>query len=237
MDRPDKSMGREQQEERLHRFAHDIRNRIAGMQQVLQHLAADAARPDLKELVEFGEQQQFKALREVEELLDDLGVVREPPEFHCTTLKFAAVVRNALGSLNHRIDRKQQRVDLQLRDDLPVLGHEEQLVELISALLSNASKFSAAGSTIHVSLQRIDGRVILQIRDEGVGLTPGDLGMVFKRYAWLTSRSTSGEAQGRSTLARARQWARAMGGDLNASSEGSGKGSTFTVTLRTAEVQ
>jgi signal transduction histidine kinase len=118
-----------------------------------------------------------------------------------------------------------------------VLGHEEQLVELISALLSNASKFSAAGSTIHVSLRQVDGGVILQIRDEGVGLTPGDLGMVFHRYAWLSSRSTAGEAQGRSTLARARQWARAMGGDLDATSEGPGRGCTFTVTLRTAEVQ
>jgi signal transduction histidine kinase len=237
MDRPDKSKGSEPQEERLHRFAHDIRNRIAGMQQVLQHLAADAARPDLRELVEFGEQQQFKALREVEELLDDLGVVRHLNELPCTTLALGKVLRNAMDLVNHRILRKQQHVDLMVPEGILVLGHEEQLVELLAALLSNASKFSASGSTVHVSERHDGGKVVLRIRDEGVGLTSGDLGMVFQRYAWLSSRSTAGEAQGRSTLARARQWARAMGGDLNASSEGSGKGSTFTVTLRTAAVQ
>jgi len=237
MDRPDELLSNGPQAERLHRFAHDIRNRIAGMQQVLQQLATDADSIEQKELMEFGEQQQFKALREVEELLDDLGVVRHLHEMPCTKLVLGTVVQRAVGLINHRLDRKQQAIDLQVQEGVHVQGHEEQLVELVAALLSNASKFSVAGSTVHVSQSVDGGNVILHIRDEGVGLSAGDLGMIFQRYAWLSSRSTAGEAQGRSTLARARQWARAMGGDLNAYSEGSGKGSTFNLTLRSANVR
>jgi signal transduction histidine kinase len=237
MDRPDELLSNGPQAERLHRFAHDIRNRIAGMHQVLQQLAADTDRAGLKELAEFGEQQQFKALREVEELLDDLGVVRHLYEMPCSTLALGTVVRRAMGLVTHRLDRKQQAIDMQVREGVLVQGHEEQLVELVAALLSNASKFSVAGSTVHVSQSEDDGNVILHIRDEGVGLTPGDVGMVFQRYAWLSSRSTAGEAQGRSTLARAREWARAMRGDLKASSEGAGQGSTFSLTLRAADLR
>ena len=52
------------QAERLHKFAHDLRNRLAGLQQVIQHLGASATTEEAKELYEFGMQQQFKAMRQ-----------------------------------------------------------------------------------------------------------------------------------------------------------------------------
>ncbi|MBK9514013.1 MAG: sensor histidine kinase [Flavobacteriales bacterium] len=101
-------------------------------------------------------------------------------------------------------------------------------------MISNASKFAAAGATIHVRAEQMGRSIRLSVTDPGVGLLPADLDMVFVRYAWLSSRSTAGEAQGRSTLARARQWAQAMKGDLSVHSDGPGTGSTFTLELAAA---
>jgi signal transduction histidine kinase len=232
MPRPDDLLSNGPQAERLHKFAHDLRNRLAGMYQVLQHLAAGAVDPEQKQLVEFGEQQQFKALREVEQLLDDMGVVRHMHTLPCTAVLLAPLVEKAVQGLRHRFDRKQQTVLVDLPEGLHVLGHADQLFELLNALLSNASKFSAAGAAVTVNAQHHGTTVSLQVMDTGVGLSPADLDQVFVRYAWLSSRTTAGEAQGRSTLARARQWARAMGGDLLAESAGPGAGSTFTLVLR-----
>ncbi|MEZ4756629.1 MAG: HAMP domain-containing sensor histidine kinase [Flavobacteriales bacterium] len=232
MARPEELLSNSSQAERLHRFAHDIRNRLAGMQQVLQHLAAEVHGPELRELVEFGEQQQFKALREVELLLDDLGVVRHLQELPCSAFPLEPVVRTVVGQLAHRFGRKQQQVELHVPQDMQVMAHADQLHELLAALLSNASKFAPAGSTVRVSAVEAPEGILVHVRDEGVGLSAEDLANVFQRYAWLSSRSTAGEAQGRSTLARARQWARAMGGDLTAESAGTGAGCTFSLRLR-----
>jgi two-component system, chemotaxis family, CheB/CheR fusion protein len=219
------------QAERLHRFAHDIRNRLAGMHQVLQQLVPTGSEPEQSELFSFAEQQYFKALREVEHLLDDLAVDRSSRMNITTGLDLGQLVRTALADQRHRFDRKDQQVVATIPDGLTVQGDVHYLGDLCRALLSNASKFTQRGGTIRIELEHKRDNALLRVVDNGVGLELADLEKVFERYAWLNSRSTAGEAQGRGTLARARQWAAAHNGQLDAQSAGHGKGCTFTLTL------
>lgn len=222
--------------ERLHKFAHDIRNKLAGIQEVLRSLPAATDPSEAATLTEFGERQYFKAMRDVEDLLDDMGVERGTPTLQSSPLELSAVVRAAVEAMGHRTTRKEQPVVLEVAEGIPVHGDERLLTELLSALVSNASKFSAHGRSIHIAARCSGDRALVSVRDEGVGLGPDDLGRVFDRYAWLDSRTTDGEAQGRSTLARLRQWALAHGGDLSAASAGTGQGCTFTLSLPLAAV-
>ena len=114
---------------------------------------------------------------------------------------------------------------------LQVVGDPLWLEQLVTALLTNASKFSGPGTSITVRLGTSGDHAELNVIDEGVGLSSGDLEKIFVRYAWLDSRSTANEPQGRSTLARAHQWAEIHGGTLHARSEGPGKGSCFALRL------
>ncbi|MBK8341119.1 MAG: sensor histidine kinase [Flavobacteriales bacterium] len=102
---------------------------------------------------------------------------------------------------------------------------------MVHGLLTNASKFSATGSEIRLFATKEEGWVILCVDDHGVGLAPEEIPELFVRYAWLSSRSTAGEGQARSTLARARQCAHLHQGSLDAESEGIGKGMRFTLRL------
>ncbi len=219
------------QAERLHKFAHDLRNRLAGMQQVLQHLGMNAKSEEARELYEFGLQQHFKALRETEVLLDDLGVDRSvgPMELHRVPL--SELTRKTIVLLEHRFNRKAQPVAITVDDQLHVLADAHYLGEILAALLSNASKFSPKGAAISVHAATIGDRVELTVTDPGVGLSAADLDRSFIRYAWLDSRSTDGEPQGRATLAKAAQWANAMDGTLTATSTGPGAGSSFVLGL------
>jgi K+-sensing histidine kinase KdpD len=219
-----------EQAERLHRFAHDLRNRLAGMHEVMKQLGEHAPAGE-GELAEFGEQQFFKALREVERLLDDMQVERGVHQFALAPLPLAELVREAAGLMEHRFIRKEQRLEQHLDDRLQVLGDRHYVVETLSALLSNASKFSPAGSVVKLAMGRREDMIELRVMDQGVGLTEEDLRNIFVRYAWLTSRSTQGEAQGRGTLARVHQWVTGMGGALEVASSGQGEGSSFTLLL------
>ena len=220
-----------EQAERLHRFAHDIRNRLSGIREVLRHLSQPSPDGNGAELALFAEQQFFKALREVESLLDDMQVERGIGTLQRENFDPAELIARAIANMEHRFARKEQKVTTDLAKDLRIEGDVACLTELITALLSNASKFSPRGSRIHISLARSAQNAVVRVRDTGVGLNAADLEQVFVRYAWLGSTSTDGEAQGRGTLARAAQWAQAHGGTLRAESGGNGQGSTFVLEL------
>jgi signal transduction histidine kinase len=219
-----------EQAERLHKFSHDLKNRLSGLYQALQHVTTDEA-SDRGEFLQFGEQQFFKAMREIESLMDDLQVERGARTFKKEAVPLADVIKEAADGLRHRFERKEQELVMKLDDPVNVAGDRHYILETISALLSNASKFSPHESPVEVVLQKKDDHAELCVIDQGVGLTEADLQNIFVRYAWLGSRSTAGEAQGRGTLAKARQYAEGMGGTLEAASEGSGRGCSFSLRL------
>lgn len=220
-----------EQAERLHHFAHDLRNRLAGMQQMLRMLASPDPDMDPAELITFADQQYFKAMRLTEELLDDLAIERGTQALATSPLELNKTVKDAIALMGQRLSRKGQSVELSGTDGLFATGEAHHLELLLSALLSNASKFSPAGTIITVALRQQDDLAIVEVTDKGVGLDAQDLAQVFKRYSLLKSKSTAGEEQGRSTLARAQQWAKAMGGELSATSPGEGHGCTFRLQL------
>src|SRR5262245_36783573 len=65
------------QTERLHHFSHALRNRLTGLFEAMRHVREFPA-DQQQEIAEFAERQFFQALREMEELLDDLQVDRGP---------------------------------------------------------------------------------------------------------------------------------------------------------------
>lgn len=220
-----------EQAERAHRFAHDLRNRLAAIQQVLQQLRSGPDPNSGTDLIEFAEQQYFKAMRLTEEFMDDLEVERGVGQLQLSDVDLSELTRIAITRLQHRFDRKQQNVLASLEDNAVVRCDPHWIGELISALLGNASKFTPRGGKVSVTVGKQDGHAIVEVIDSGVGLSSADLNDIFTRYAWLESQSTDGEAQGRATLGRARQWADAHGGILSASSAGPGQGSAFVLRL------
>lgn len=220
-----------EQAERLHRFSHDLRNRLIGLQQVLMQFSQQPTEEERAELIHFGEQQYFKALREVEGLLDDFAVERGTATPELVPVPLSPLVHKHIELMQHRFLRKRQPLELDLSDDLTVLADPRMLGDILDALLSNASKFSAQGSPIVITTSTAEGTAILEIRDLGTGLSAYDLEQLFVRFALLSNKPTDGEAQGRSSLARVRELALAQCGSLVARSDGAGSGCTFTLRM------
>jgi PAS domain S-box-containing protein len=102
-------------------------------------------------------------------------------------------------------------------------------------LMSNAIKFSEAGGTVHVSLQRGADGLRLQVRDEGRGIAPEFMEHLFERFSQSDTpgrRRQGGLGLGLSIV---RHLAELHGGSVSAESGGPGQGATFTVLLPVAE--
>jgi signal transduction histidine kinase len=220
-----------QVDERLHAFSHDVKNKLGALWQAAQLLAELPPGPDRDALLGLAEKSHFEAARRLEELLDGFGVPRGTETARPQPLELRPVLDKAIAAMAFRTGPKQQRFEVHADGSQRVMADPALVQRCVEALLSNACKFSPAGAVIHLSVRAVATHLHLRVQDPGTGLTPEDLQMVFVRYAMLSSKSTAGESQARSTLQRARQWAQAQGGNITAESAGPGSGSIFALTL------
>src|SRR5258708_38903819 len=95
---------------------------------------------------------------------------------------------------------------------------------VVRPLLSNAAKYSPAGSEITIRIRRSDGLATVAVIDRGVGISPEDQVKLFTRFGRAQStQHVQGTGLG---LWLSREIARMHGGDLNVPS-GPGPGRTL----------
>ncbi len=118
-----------------------------------------------------------------------------------------------------------------------ILGDPEELRTAVSNLLDNAVKYSPEGVHISVELDAPDDeRIVLRVRDQGVGIPQHELKRIFKRFYRVSQRSLSPAKGTGLGLFIVRSIARKHGGRVFAESEGAGKGTTVTLELPRKEV-
>jgi PAS domain S-box-containing protein len=116
-----------------------------------------------------------------------------------------------------------------------VMADPHLLQQILLNLLTNAVKFTPAGGEITVSCESRDGRFYFHVRDTGIGIDEADLERIFSPFVQVQAVPSAAADAARGVglgLAISRDLARAMQGDVTASS--SETGSTFTIDLPAA---
>lgn len=149
-----------------------------------------------------------------------------------------APVADLADLLNSVLDAYRARAAAQaveLRAEIPealpsVLACREQLWSAVGRLMDNALKFSKkAGGRITLGGRAQNGRVIIQVKDTGIGIRPDELGRLFDIFHQIDRAKMEQQGSG-SGLAIARGFIAMHGGALTADSV-LGVGSTFTIDL------
>jgi signal transduction histidine kinase/CheY-like chemotaxis protein len=114
-----------------------------------------------------------------------------------------------------------------------VLGDPDRLKQVVWNLLANAVKFAPTGQ-VAVILTCEESEVVLQVRDDGVGIVPAFLPHVFDRFRQADSSVTREHGGLGIGLAVAKELVELHGGTISVASAGRGRGATFTVRLPAA---
>lgn len=171
--------------------------------------------------------------RIIDDLLDVARIrtgklkLKTEPVNLCTILRdIHAVVRSEQHPLDVVLELPANDKALFIEGDIT------RLEQIIWNLLNNALKFSPAGSEIRLVLTSQGEQALLQVIDQGLGLSEESLENIFDLFTQAAPPVTSHSREGLGIgLSLVRQLVLAHGGGVHASSPGLGKGCTFTVRL------
>ena len=132
----------------------------------------------------------------------------------------------------HSVRAEQADIELRVTGDAPVLVRADiaRLRQVVGNLVENAIRYSDGGSVVELDWRRVDDLAVVEVRDQGVGISDADQKLIFQRFHRVDesrNRATGGAGLG---LSIARRFVEAMGGTLSVRSE-LGAGSTFSVSL------
>ena len=127
-------------------------------------------------------------------------------------------------------------VEVDLPPDLPpVAADRQRVVQVLTNLLSNASKYSPASSTITVTASRQDSHVAVSVADGGRGVSAEELPQLFRKFLRINGADGKTEVGGEGLgLAICKGVVEAHGGRIWAESDGLGLGTRFTFTIPVA---
>jgi signal transduction histidine kinase len=108
-----------------------------------------------------------------------------------TPCDVSRVVESVLESMALRVPA---HVSLRLRAASSVLAScdADRFRQVLQNLVENALKYSPGGGTIEVVVGQVDGRVRVEVRDEGLGIPPGDEERIFEKFVRLDPALTQG---------------------------------------------
>ncbi|HXE53878.1 MAG TPA: ATP-binding protein [Tepidisphaeraceae bacterium] len=193
---------------------------------------APAQSPDLAEALDGIEKAARTQSHLVEDLLDVSRMVHGKLRVRLGPLDLRDVARASFE--DHRLAARAREIDLKAElgeADIPVLGDEHRLRQVIGNLLSNAIKFTPAGGRVRLTAGCADGNAYIRVEDTGKGISAEFLPHLFERFTQAdptVARERTGLGLG---LAIVQHIVQLHGGSVSASSEGLGRGSTFTVVL------
>jgi signal transduction histidine kinase len=121
------------------------------------------------------------------------------------------------------------RIALEQQDACTVLGDAGRIARVVMNLISNAVKYSPVGTCVTVRVARNEPFAVLSVSDEGPGISPEDLKVIFQPFGRGRSADTMAEGTGMG-LYVVKQIVEAHGGRIEVYST-LGKGTTFHVRL------
>jgi PAS domain S-box-containing protein len=212
--------------------SHELRTPLTSMLGWVQLLRTGALSPEKVAKAHDTIERNARAQAQlVDDLLDvgrilsgKLALVVEPTDV-------ASTVTAAVETARPAAQAKRVRLEVDLASTGVVAGDPRRLQQVVDNLLHNAVKFTPEGGRVRVAVRREGERVAVEVSDTGVGITPEFLPHVFERFRQAetgAARQLGGLGLG---LSIARHIVEAHGGEVQAASEGPGRGATFTVRL------
>jgi signal transduction histidine kinase/CheY-like chemotaxis protein len=222
-------------DEFLATLSHELRNPlnvILGYSELLLRMPEVERSQRLAQIAEALRRNAQSQSQLINDLLDLSRLQRGKISLNQEPVSLAAIIENAVETVRGDASSKGINIGLNFGDQLLLVeGDRLRLQQIAWNVLNNAVKFTPHGGSIEVGLRRESDNAVLVVADTGQGIDPAFLPHVFEMFRQAdgsNSRRHGGLGIG---LALVHQLVQLHGGTINAESDGTNKGSRFTVRL------
>jgi signal transduction histidine kinase/CheY-like chemotaxis protein len=218
----------------LANMSHELRtplNAIIGYSEMIAEDMNDAGEeehvPDLKKINASGKH----LLALINDILDLSKIEAGRMDLYLEHFEVAQLLEDVVATVTPLVEKKSSRLVTRFEPNLGAMHADvTKLRQSLFNLLSNAAKFTEAG-TVTLSAQRDPSEhLVFAVTDTGIGIPPDKLETIFEEFSQAedhTTRDYGGTGLG---LAITRRFERMMGGHITLESV-VGEGSTFTLSL------
>jgi PAS domain S-box-containing protein len=213
-------------------LSHELRNPLAPIKYALPLLKQQQFGERAGKALKVIERQTEHLTRLVDDLLDTSRIRQGKIELRLEYVTVASVLAAAVEAASPAILAARHKLSVVAPDD-PLWLHADatRVAQVVTNLLQNSTKFTPQGGEIVLSARRDDGRAVITVRDNGVGIPPQALPTVFDMFQQL-ERSEMPSQRGLGIgLALAKRLVEMHAGTIEASSAGPGQGTEFTIRL------
>jgi PAS domain S-box-containing protein len=220
-------------DEFLATLAHELRNPLAPMRNVLEILRLkEFADPQLSWSRDVFDRQLQHMTHLVDDLLEVSRITQGKLELRKQRLELARAMQSAMEAAQPTVQASAHHLSVTLpREALYLDADPTRLSQMILNLLNNAAKYTPPGGSISLAAEREGDEAVIVVRDSGIGIPREHLDSVFEMFSQLApalERSQGGLGIG---LALVRGLAELHGGTVAAMSGGPGSGSEFVIRL------
>jgi two-component system sensor histidine kinase HydH len=202
--------------------AHEIKNPLASIKGAMEILCDDETPK--------GDRDEFRVIvsdeiKRIDSTVTEFLEFGRPKETRLERLDLSTTVQSSLRQFEPQIGGAGLVVGGRIEGGVIVSGDSEKLRQVVLNLLLNSIEATAAGGRIDVNLKHTqDGHAELSVSDNGRGITPGYLDVIFEPFYTTKAKGTG------LGLAVVRNIVESHRGTIGVTSA-SGQGTTFTITL------
>lgn len=212
-------------------LSHELRNPLAPIKSSIELLKFKDLLPEVRDELNVIEHQFDHMSRLLNDLLDVSRFTSSKITVSLRPVDMKKLVERALRAT----DALLRTADITLHVSTPstslsVRADETRLEQAIVNLMSNAAKFTPAGGSIWVDVEKHGESVCIKVRDNGAGIAAEDLSKIFEMY-YQSSRATNVNSGLGIGLLLVKEIVGLHGGSVEARSGGVGQGSEFIITI------
>jgi signal transduction histidine kinase len=218
----------------LSRMSHELRtplNAVLGFAQLSGRALADGDVERTRAYLQHIEDGGWHLVRMIDDILDISRIEQGRQTFSIGAVDLDSVIGEAMAMAQPLATEHKVQLVSDFTSPLPpVRADRTRLIQVMTNLLSNATKFNRPDGEVRVKvLPTPDGQVAVQVQDTGLGMSPAQVNQLFQPFNRL-GRERLGIPGTGIGLVLVRHLVEQMGGTIEVDST-EGAGTTFTVTL------
>lgn len=163
-------------------IAHDLRSPLAVVHAQLERGLESSDDEELRGAARQALAHIDKAMLTVAALLRLADVEYGPKTSKFKSIDLSAICADLFEFFEPLAVSKSINMTLEIQSPVQILGDGDLMREAVSNLIGNAIKFTPENGTVRVSVTQEDGRPVIRVRDNGIGVEPAERDKIFQRF-------------------------------------------------------